>query len=201
MVADTNKSAFADLVYTVLVAEKKWPLKKVAEAMGMLYATLHARLHQRVAFNPEEIRALIVAAPDIRFAAYFLEGTPFIAIDGGAEPTDDSPLSVHLGATRTVLEAADVLRAVEKKPRRQPYRPPGQGPHRQGNHRSRAGAGDPAPPAGGRLKGDCLRPLRQPSFRLPFKTPPAAAPQSLAGNELSGFNWLRRPNKSPCFQQ
>lgn len=114
MVADGKKSAFADLVYTVLVAEKKWPLKDVAEAMGMLYATLHARLHGRVAFNPEEIRALIAAAPDIRLAAYFLEGTPFIAIDGGAEPIDGSPESVHLGATRTVLEAADVLRAVEK---------------------------------------------------------------------------------------
>ncbi len=114
MAADTRKSPFADLVYTVLVAEKKWPLKDVAEAMGMLYATLHARLHQRVAFSPEEIRALIAAAPDIRFAAYFLEGTPFIAIDGNAEPTDDSPESVHLGATKTVLEAADVLRAVEK---------------------------------------------------------------------------------------
>ena len=114
MAADPNKSAFADLVYTVLVAEKKWPLKEVAEAMGMLYATLHARLHQRVAFSPEEIRALIAAAPDIRFAAYFLEGTPFIAIDGYAEPTDDSPESVHLGATKTVLEAADVLRAVEQ---------------------------------------------------------------------------------------
>ena len=114
MAADTNKSAFADLVYTVLVAEKKWPLKEVAKDMGMLYATLHARLHQRVAFSPEEIRALIAAAPDIRFAAYFLEGTPFIAIDGYAEPTDDSPESVHLGATKTVLETADVLRAVEQ---------------------------------------------------------------------------------------
>jgi Phage regulatory protein CII (CP76) len=113
MAAETSKSPFADLVYTVLVAEKKWPLKDVAEAMGMLYATLHARLHQRVAFNPEEIRALIAAAPDIRFAAYFLEDTPFIAIDGKAEPTDGSPESVHLGATKSVLEAADVLRAVE----------------------------------------------------------------------------------------
>lgn len=114
MGAGGNKSAFADLVYTVLVAEKKWPLKDVAKAMGMLYATLHARLHQRVAFSPEEIRALIAAAPDIRFAEYFFEDTPFIAVDGGAEPADGSPESLHLGATRTVLEAADVLRAVEK---------------------------------------------------------------------------------------
>lgn len=112
--AAEEKSAFADLVYTVLVAEKKWPLKEVAEAMGMRYATLHARLNQRVAFNPEEIRALMAVAPDIRFAVYFLEETPFIAIDGGADASDSLEESVHLGATKTVLEAADVLRVVEK---------------------------------------------------------------------------------------
>ena len=106
--------AFADLVYTVLVAEKKWPLKEVAERMAMQYATLHARIHQRVVFSPEEVAALIAAAPDIRFIGFFLDDTPFIAVDRTSLPEGSAIETLHLGATRTVLEAADVLRAVEK---------------------------------------------------------------------------------------
>jgi hypothetical protein len=112
--ANERGRAFADLVYTVLVAEKKWPLKDVAERMGMQYATLHARLHRRVVFSPEEVRDLIAAAPDIRFVTFFLDGTPFIAVDRRALPEGSAVETLHLGATRSVLEVTDVLRAVEK---------------------------------------------------------------------------------------
>jgi len=112
--ASERGRAFADLVYTVLVAEKKYPLKDVAERMGMQYATLHARLHRRVVFSPEEVQALIAAAPDIRLIGYFLDETPFIAVDRTSLPEGSAVDTLHLGATRTVLEAADVLRAVEK---------------------------------------------------------------------------------------
>ena len=97
----------------MLIAEKKWPLKDVAKRMGMQYATLHARLHQRVVFSPEEVRDLIGAAPDIRLIEFFLDDTPFIAVDRTALPEGSEIETLHLGATRTVLEAADVLRAVE----------------------------------------------------------------------------------------
>ena len=112
--ANERGRAFADLVYTVLVAEKKWPLKDVAERMGMQYATLHARLHQRVVFSPEEVRDLIAAAPDIRLIGFFLDDTPFIAVDRTEGPDGKGVETLHLGATKTVLEAADVLRAVER---------------------------------------------------------------------------------------
>ena len=105
---------FANLVYTVLIVEKKWPLKEVAERMDMQYATLHARLHQRVMFSPEEIKALIHAAPDVRFISYFLEGSQFVAVDKTVLEGGSVPESIHLGATRTVIEATDVLRVVEK---------------------------------------------------------------------------------------
>ena len=105
---------FADLVYTVLIVEKKWPLKEVADRMEMQYATLHARLHQRVMFSPEEIRALIHAAPDVRFIAYFLDDSRFVAVDRTVLQGDSLAETVHLGATRTVIEATDVLRVVEK---------------------------------------------------------------------------------------
>lgn len=114
MSAPDRGREFADLVYTVLVAEKKYPLKDVAERMGMQYATLHARLNQRVVFSPEEVRALIQAAPDIRLISYFLEGTPFIAVERAAFEKETAAASLHFGATQTVLEAADVLRVVEK---------------------------------------------------------------------------------------
>lgn len=111
--ASERGRAFADLVYTVLVAEKKWPLKDVADRMGMQYATLHARLHRRVVFSPEEVRDLIAAAPDIRFIGFFLDDTPFIAVDRTSLPAGSEVETLHLGATRSVLEVADVLRAVE----------------------------------------------------------------------------------------
>jgi len=105
---------FADLVYTVLIAEKKWPLKDVAERMGMQYATLHARLHRRVVFSPEEVRDLIAAAPDLRLVEFFLDKTPFIPVDRRSLPAGSAVETLHLGATRSVLEVTDVLRAVEK---------------------------------------------------------------------------------------
>jgi hypothetical protein len=105
---------FADLVYTVLIAEKKWPLKDVAERMGMQYATLHARLHRRVVFSPEEVRDLIAAAPDIRFVAFFLDNSQFVAVDRRSLPEGSAVETLHLGATRSVLEVTDVLRAVER---------------------------------------------------------------------------------------
>lgn len=35
--ADLRGTAFADLVYTVLVAEKNWTLEQIAEKLGMKY--------------------------------------------------------------------------------------------------------------------------------------------------------------------
>jgi len=110
---DRRGTEFADIVYTVLVAEKRWTMEEIAQKMGMKYATLYARVHQRVLFSPDEVRDLIRVAPDIRLATYFMEGTAFIAADRGddAEAPADT---VHRGATCTVLEATDVLRVVEE---------------------------------------------------------------------------------------
>ncbi len=110
---DRRGTEFADIVYTVLVAEKGWAMEDIANQMGMKYATLYARVHQRVPFSADEIRDLIRVAPDIRLATYFLEGTAFIATDRGEEagaPAD----TIHRGATCSVLEATDVLRVVEE---------------------------------------------------------------------------------------
>jgi transcriptional regulator with XRE-family HTH domain len=104
---------FAELVYRILIAEKRWTLEEVAEGLGMTYATLYGRVRDRVRFSPDEATDLIRAAPDIRFAAHLLDGTPFIAIDRVSSDTKLNYESLQHGATHTVLEAADIVRTVE----------------------------------------------------------------------------------------
>ncbi len=66
---------FAQLVHQVLVMEK------VANTCGITYDTFYARITNRVTFSAEELKRLIRAAPDPRFAAYLLANTPFIAAE------------------------------------------------------------------------------------------------------------------------
>lgn len=113
--AQGNGATFADLAHRILVHERGWSLQEVAEKMGMKYHTLYARLRGRVSFTPEEVRGLLAIVPDARLANFLLDGTPFIAVDRmlaqGMDATGDA--DVHRGATRSVLEVSDVLRAVE----------------------------------------------------------------------------------------
>jgi hypothetical protein len=106
---------FADLVYTVVIAEKRFPLKRLALDMGLGYDALHARIGNRTPFSADEIRRLIRAAPDPRFAVWLLRGTRFVAAEriGTADGCDSEFEAIHLAATRIVLEAADVLEVVE----------------------------------------------------------------------------------------
>lgn len=104
---------FADLAYTVLIAEKRYPAEKVADAIGLGYDALYARIRNRVIFSADELRALVAAAPDPRFVAYLLRGTAYVAAERAGSGADDEQEAIHRGATRIVLEAADVLEAVE----------------------------------------------------------------------------------------
>lgn len=114
--AQGNGGTFAELAHRILVHERGWSLQEVAEKMGMKYHTLYARLRGRVSFTPEEVRGLLAIVPDARLANYLLDGTPFIAVDRmlaqGLDAGGDA--DVHRGATRSVLEVSDVLRAVEQ---------------------------------------------------------------------------------------
>jgi len=110
--SDRGRS-FADLVYTVLVAEKRFSMPAVAAALGLTYDSLYARIRNRVIFSADEVRALVAFAPDPRFVAYMLRGTAFVAADRVSPAADAEGEAIHRGATRIVLEAADVLEAVE----------------------------------------------------------------------------------------
>lgn len=111
--AQASGATFAELAHRILVHERGWSLQEVAEKMGMKYHTLYARLRGRVSFTPEEVRALLTIVPDARLANFLLESTPFIAVDR-ALVDSKSDTDVHRGATKSVLEASDVLRAVEQ---------------------------------------------------------------------------------------
>lgn len=104
---------FADLVYQVLIAEKRYSAERVAEAIGLGYDALYSRIRNRVIFSADELRALVAVAPDPRFVAYLLRGTAFVAAERAAPEADAEGEAIHRGATRIILEAADVLEAVE----------------------------------------------------------------------------------------
>jgi len=104
--------AFADIVYTILIVEKTYPVGMVATALGMNYAAFHSRLINRTCFSADEIQNLLEVVPDPRLASYLLERSIFVAAErssGAAEPV----ASLQRGATRVVIEATDVLELVD----------------------------------------------------------------------------------------
>lgn len=105
--------AFAELVYRVLVIEKRWPIEVVARQLGMKYDTLYSRINGRVVFSPDEIRALLRAAPDHRLIDILLAESPFIAINRSEPDSGNRAPSIHRNATECMLKSADVLRVVE----------------------------------------------------------------------------------------
>lgn len=113
---------FADIVYTILVVEKKPDIAEVAEALGMTYAALHSRLINRTCFSADEIRALVRNVPDPRLVSYLLDGTKFVAADRAVADGDaaDQEIgkpalrdAIQRAATRVVVEAADVLEIID----------------------------------------------------------------------------------------
>ncbi|WP_316162829.1 phage regulatory CII family protein [Bradyrhizobium sp. SZCCHNRI20481] len=85
----SNDFEFARLVYQLLVTERTVELDVVANAIGMKYATLHARLNRRVHFRPAEIRALLGIVQDQRLISYFLQNTRFTFAE--RPPVDPAP--------------------------------------------------------------------------------------------------------------
>lgn len=113
-VSDDLNKKFASLVYTILVLEKRWPMKEVAAKLNMKYDTFYARVHQRVDFTFAEALSLLKVMPDQRLASFLLDGSTFIAVEQDDYSHLNTEENLHRGATRTVLEASDILREVEQ---------------------------------------------------------------------------------------
>ena len=77
---------FASAVRQILVIEKQRPLRDVAQALGMEYATFHSRVNGRAPFRPEEITKLIVEVPDPRLVDALLADTRFIGVERLEQP-------------------------------------------------------------------------------------------------------------------
>lgn len=105
---------FADLAHQIIINDPKWDATEVAEAMGLDYHALYARLCNRTMFSAEEINRLLKTVPDPRFVSHLLRDTPFVAADrtasGDGEELFDSMLRL---AIRMIGEASDVAEAIE----------------------------------------------------------------------------------------
>jgi hypothetical protein len=103
---------FAAAVHRVLISEKRFSVRTVAEGIRIRPEALYNRLYERTPFQVEEVRRLLAAAPSPDLATCLLEFSPFFPAERANSPAADGE-AIHQGATRTVLEAADVLRAVQ----------------------------------------------------------------------------------------
>ncbi len=106
---------FAHIVYTLLVVEKQKSVEEAASVLGMSYASLHSRLIGRVPFSADEIRALIRMLPDARLVSYLLDGSDFVPAERLKPSANRNHINeaVQRGATRVVVEAADILELVD----------------------------------------------------------------------------------------
>lgn len=76
----TRGDEFSRLVYRILVTEKRRAIRDVAIAIGMEYASFHARVIGRTHFKAEEVSRLIAEVPDPRLCDYLLRNTAFVAV-------------------------------------------------------------------------------------------------------------------------
>jgi len=109
-------SDFAHIVYTLLVVEKAMTVEEAATALGISYAVLHSRIIARSAFSADEIRSLLRLLPDQRLVSYLLDGTKYIAAERSTVDSEQAALvnvSIQRGATKVVVEAAEILELVD----------------------------------------------------------------------------------------
>jgi hypothetical protein len=92
------------LVYQILVTEKRRPIREIAAAVGMEYASFHARVIGRTHFKAEEMSRLIREVPDPRLCDYLLRNTRFVAVPR-PEPSTNPTLGVFEAALQLMSES------------------------------------------------------------------------------------------------
>jgi len=90
------------LVYKILVTEKRRPIREIAAAIGMEYASFHARVIGRTHFKAEEMSRLIREVPDPRLCDYLLRNTAFVAV-----PRPAATLNPTLGIFQAAVHLAN----------------------------------------------------------------------------------------------
>ncbi|WP_377295386.1 phage regulatory CII family protein [Rhizobium sp. SG2393] len=105
--------SFAQIVYQVVVVEKIVALERAAAALGMGYDALYARVNGRTHFTADEIAALIACVPDPRLVGYLLRHSNLVAVERVEDGLDDPEQEITRATHRILIEAADVLEAVD----------------------------------------------------------------------------------------
>ncbi|WP_326493871.1 phage regulatory CII family protein [Rhizobium sp. SL86] len=104
---------FAQLIYQLLVVEKRVSVEQAARAIGMGTDALYARLNGRTVFSADEIAALLGSIPDPRPLAYLVKQSRYLAVERVSGALDDPETDIIRATHRILLEAADVLEAVD----------------------------------------------------------------------------------------
>lgn len=112
--ATPERDSFAQLLYTLLVVEEVKSVKEVAAALGLKDQALYARLYGRVRLSVEEARQILRLLGDVRVADYFLNGSPYVAVDRHEETEPMEAEHVRNRATTTMFDVTDVLKEVER---------------------------------------------------------------------------------------
>ena len=105
---------FASLVSKAIANSDRYKRSSIAKGIGMSYPSLDNRLHARTPFSADEIRRLIAFFPDPSLVSYLLRGTAFIAAERIEAGITEEEEAIFKAAHRIVLEASDVLRAVDE---------------------------------------------------------------------------------------
>lgn len=105
--------AFAQIIYQLLVVEKKITLEEAARRVGLGYDALYARLNGRTVLSADEVAGLIAAIPDPRPITYLLRNSRYLAVERIEGALDNPEPEIIRATHRIILEAADVLEAVD----------------------------------------------------------------------------------------
>lgn len=107
-----HQESFASVAHRILISEKRGAVREVAASVGLTPECLYNRLHDRTPFQIEEVRKLLAAVPVADLANCVLARSPFFAAEKSGAESEFGVNMLH-GATRSVLEAADVLRTIQ----------------------------------------------------------------------------------------
>ncbi len=122
----SSDAGFARLVHRILVVEKRHELRRIAERLGMPYATFYARVKGRVAFGAGEINQLLRELGDVRLVDKLLEGTGFLAVrmvgrrrvPGGGHEQQLRAVVTAVKETALLLHSLERERSVDGQQRR-----------------------------------------------------------------------------------
>ena len=113
----TAHDGFAVLVNRLLLTDNRIKPRELADALGLSYHALRARLSGRTSFIPVELKRLFQYYPEPRIADYLLAGTSYMAIPRPAltEPLPGySPIRAGLLSLQEIIRSlSELLRTVD----------------------------------------------------------------------------------------